>query len=278
MLDSTTAVRFAEGVRQYGQQSHRDATGQRTGLARALSKLGVCSRSEATRRIKSGEVRVNGTVVCDPQHWVELGRDRIEVDDRPVRPAQRIYIMLNKPRGLVTTASDEKGRDTVFRCLEGTGLPFLSPVGRLDQASEGLLLFTNDSTWASRIADPAQHLDKVYHVQINCQADDALIQRMTAGVLVDSVQLRAKRVAVLRRGGRNCWLKIVLDEGRNRHIRRLLEELGIEVLRLVRVSVGFLELGSLEKGQWRYLTEAEVNLLDGRGRRVEKARNGLSPS
>src|SRR5262245_16119858 len=122
VLDSTTAVRFAEGVRQHGHQSHRGARGQRTGLARALSKLGVCSRSEATRQIKSGEVRVNGAVVRDPQHWVELGGDRIEVDDRPVRPARRIYIMLNKPRGLVTTASDEKGRDTVFRCLEGTGL------------------------------------------------------------------------------------------------------------------------------------------------------------
>ena len=248
------------------------------GLARALSKLGFCSRSQAALRIKSGEVRVNGAVVRDPQHWVEPGRDRIEVDHHPVRSVPRVYVMLNKPRGLITTASDEKGRDTVFRCLEGAGLPFLSPVGRLDQASEGLLLFTNDSAWASRITDPAQHLDKVYHVQIDFVADEVLIQRMTAGVMADGVRLRAKRVAVLRRGEKNSWIEIVLDEGRNRHIRRLLAELGIEVLRLIRIAIGLLQLGDLAKGQWRYLTETEIGVLCGQGERDQRFRRGPAPS
>ena len=274
MLDSAATVRSAEAVRQYGHRSHHDATAQRTGLARALSKLGVCSRSEATLRIRSGEVRVNGAVVRDPQHWVELGRDRIEAGDRPVQAARRIYVALNKPRGLVTTASDEKGRDTVFRCFEGSGLPFLSPVGRLDQASEGLLLFTNDSAWASRITDPAQHLDKVYHVQIDSLPDEGLLQRMTEGVLVDGVRLRARQVAVVRRGEKNSWIEVVLDEGKNRHIRRLLKELGIEVLRLIRVAIGLLKLGDLTKGQWRHLTEAEVDMLHGLDGRDQRGRPG----
>jgi 23S rRNA pseudouridine2605 synthase len=247
-------------------------------LARALSKLGFCSRNEAARRIKSGEVRVNGAVVRDPLHWVEPGRDRIEVGGRPIREARRIYVMLNKPRGLVTTASDEKGRDTVFHCLNGVGLPFLAPVGRLDQASEGLLLFTNDPAWASGITDPERHLDKIYHVQIDSVADDGLIRRMTAGVMADGVRLQAKRVAVVRRGEKNSWIEIVLDEGRNRHIRRLLEALGIEVLRLIRVAIGLLRLGDLAKGRWRYLTEAEVGALRGEGDCDQRARRGPVPS
>ncbi len=208
-------------------------------------------------------MRVNGVIVRDPLAWVEVGRDQIDAAGQVVRATNRLYLMLNKPRGLVTTASDEKGRDTVFQCLEGAGLPFLSPVGRLDQASEGLLLFTNDTSWASRITNPKQHLDKVYHVQIDRLANGALVGQMTAGVLVEGVRLRAKRVSVLRRGEKNCWLEVVLDEGKNRHLRRLLEELGMEVLRLVRVAIGSLKLGNLAKGRWRYLTEAEITGLAG---------------
>lgn len=232
-----------------------------------MSKLGFCSRSEATQQIKSGAVRVNGVVVHDPLHWVELGRDRIDAAGQPVKPAQQIYIMLNKPRGLITTASDEKERATVFQCFEAARLPFLSPVGRLDKASEGLLLFTNDTQWASLVTDPAQHLDKIYHVQIAALADAKLVQAMTtAGVLADGERLKAKRVTVLRCGQKNSWIEVVLDEGKNRHIRRLLQGLGAEVLRLMRVAIGQLQLGDLAKGQWRHLTEAEAAALAGRNR------------
>ena len=157
------------------------------GLARALSKLGFCSRSQAVEAIGAGRVKVNGTVRRDPQWRVRLDRDRIEVDGEPVRGSARVYVMLNKPRGLVTTASDEKGRATVFECLER--LPFVAPVGRLDRASEGLLLFTNDTAWAAKITDPANHVEKTYHVQIDRLADEALLGRMREGVEADSDEI-----------------------------------------------------------------------------------------
>ena len=233
----------------------------RTGLARALSKLGFCSRSRAWALIEAGRVRVNGAVRCDPEWRVAVSFERIEVDGRPVQAEAKVYLMLNKPRGLVTTASDEKGRDTVFRCLDGQGLPYISPVGRLDQASEGLLLFTNDSAWASRITAPERQLEKTYHVQVDCLADDALRQRMEAGVTQDGEFLVARRARLLRHGTRHSWLEVVLDEGRNRHIRRLLAALGFNVLRLVRVAIGPLPLGPLAKGALRALTRQEVLAL-----------------
>jgi len=226
-----------------------------------LSKLGFCSRSRAWELIEAGQVRVNGVVCHDPERSVNLGRDRIEAGDQAVRAEAKVYLMLNKPRGLVTTASDEKGRDTVFRCLDGHGLPFVSPVGRLDQASEGLLLFTNDTGWAARITDPASRLDKTYHVQVDCVADEELLRRLTGGLRVEGDHLAAKVARLLRHGEKNSWLEIVLDEGKNRHIRRLLEALEVDVLRLVRVAVGSLVLGTLAKGQFRRLTENEARSL-----------------
>lgn len=236
---------------------------KRTALARALSKLGFCSRSRARELIYSGRVRVNGQPSRDPERWVMLERDRIEVDAQLVRGAEKIYLVLNKPRGLVTTASDEKGRPTVFKCFETSSLPSLGPVGRLDKASEGLLLFTNDTAWAAGITDPGRELEKVYHVQVDCIPGAPLQQSVQKGIEVDGELLSARRVTLLRQGGRNGWLEIVLTEGKNRHIRRLLAALGIQVLRLVRVRIGPLRLGNLPKGAFRMLTESEVRMLEG---------------
>ena len=233
-------------------------------MARALSKLGYCSRSQAWVLIAAGRVRVNGLVRHDPEWRVNLERDRCEVDGQLVRSTAKIYLMLNKPRGLVTTASDEQGRPTVFSCLAGKELPFVAPVGRLDKASEGLLLFTNDTQWAAHITDPACHLEKTYHVQLDCLADTTLVQRMLTGVTVDSEYLCAKQVGLLRDGTSTSWLEIILDEGKNRHIRRLLSALGVNVLRLVRVAIGSLTLGDLPKGQFRHLSPQEVTLLAAR--------------
>jgi 23S rRNA pseudouridine2605 synthase len=224
-----------------------------------MSKLGYCSRNQAWDLIKAGRVRVNGSVIRDAELRINPKLDKIEVDGALVRAQPKVYLMLNKPRGLVTTTSDEKGRGTVYECLPGKD--FVSPVGRLDQASEGLLLFTNDTAWAANITDPATHLDKTYHVQVNCVADETLTRKMREGVPSEEGPLKAKKVHVLRQGEKNSWLEVVLDEGRNRHIRRLLEGLGLEVLRLVRVSIGGLPLGNLAKGQVRALTTAEVAAL-----------------
>jgi 23S rRNA pseudouridine2605 synthase len=227
------------------------------GLARAISKLGYCSRSRASELIRAGKVRLNGNAVRNPEAPVRMGKDRMEVEGQLLRGAEKIYLMMNKPRGIVTTAADEKGRDTVYRLLP-TDLAWVAPVGRIDQASEGLLLFTNDSQWASGIADPTSHLDKTYHVQIGTVADSEMFQKLEHGLEMPNGEiLKAKRVSLLRAGERNSWLEIVLDEGKNRQIRRMLDALGVEVLRLVRVAIGPVQLGELPKGAYRELRGEE---------------------
>lgn len=232
-----------------------------------LSKRGLCSRTEAARWIAAGRVSVDGRVVRDPEFPIAtIGRQRITVDGQDVADVARVYVMLNKPRGLVTTAQDERGRDTVYRCfdnaqLHGEPLPWLAPVGRLDQASEGLLLFCNDPAWAAHITDPESGPDKTYHVQINLIPDAPLLAELERGIEHEGEPLRAKSARLLRAGERNAWLEIVLDEGRNRQIRRLLAAFDIEVLRLLRVATGALALGDLPKGQWRVLTADEVARL-----------------
>jgi 23S rRNA pseudouridine2605 synthase len=238
---------------------------KRSGLARALSKLGYSSRSRAVELIRAGKVRVNGNAVRNPEASVRLGKDRVEVEGQAVHTSAKIYLMANKPRGLVTTAADEKGRATVYSLLP-EGLPWVAPVGRLDQASEGLLLFTNDSEWAAGITDPESHLDKTYHVQIGALANARLLEALERGVeMPDDERLRAKRASLLRTGEKHSWIEIVLDEGKNRQIRRMLDGLGVEVLRLVRVAIGPLQLGKLAKGSYREVRQEEKTALDLRG-------------
>jgi 23S rRNA pseudouridine2605 synthase len=235
---------------------------KKVGLARALSKLGYCSRSHAAELIAAGRVKWNGAVRRDPETPVHLGKDRIEIDGQPLAETSRIYLALNKPRGVVTTAADENNRETVYAYLP-EGLPWIAPVGRLDKASEGLLLLTNDSEWAARVTAPETHLDKTYHVQISAIPDEALLQAMRNGIRAsDGEFLRIKNIRVLRQGEHNCWLEIDLDEGKNRHIRRMLDALKIEVLRLVRVAIGPLALGDLPKGATRTLRPEEKQALD----------------
>ena len=238
---------------------------RRIGLARSLSKLGYCSRSRAAELIRAGRVQLNGRVRCDPETPVRLERDRILLDGHAVDQQPKTYLMMNKPRGLVTSASDEKGRGTVYDVLEkaGESLPWVAPIGRLDKASEGLLLLTNDSEWGARVAAPETHLEKTYHVQIATLADDKLVQAMLRGVTGDEGDiLRATRARLLRSGAKNCWLEIILDEGKNRQIRRMLAAFGIRVLRLVRVAIGPLELGKLAKGDYRALSSEEKQAVD----------------
>jgi len=235
---------------------------RRTGLARALSKQGYCSRSNAVNLIRAGRVSLNGGICRNPEAPVRAGRDRIQVDRQELPTPVKVYVILNKPRGVVTTASDEKSRETVYAYLD-EGLPWVAPVGRLDKASEGLLLLTNDSEWASRVLAPDMHLDKIYHVHIGVVADAALIESTIKGVRTeDGSFLRAKSAQILRGGEKNTWLEIILDEGRNRHIRRMFAALGVEVLRLLRVAIGPLVLGNLPKGASRPLTDEEKLALD----------------
>src|SRR5208283_4094620 len=201
--------------------------------------MGYCSRSQAAVLICAGRVTLNGRIARNPETPVRIpdGRakaridDKIEVDGSPLDRTPAIYLIMNKPRGVVTTTSDEKGRETVYGLLE-QGLPWVGPVGRLDKASEGLLLLTNDSEWAAKIADPSMHLDKKYHVQVDCVADAGLLAKITQGRAPEFADndvdnnacgprehLRAKAARLLRHGSKNSWIEITLDEGKNRQIR-----------------------------------------------------------
>ena len=235
---------------------------RRVGLGRALSKLGYCSRTRAFELIRGGHVRLNGNLTRNPESPVQFGQDRIEVDGTAVEAAAPVYLMMNKPRGVLTTAADEKGRETVYGYLE-RDLPWVGAVGRLDKASEGLLLLTNDSEWGAKVGAPETHLDKTYHVHIAVRADDQLLSNLEKGVRTKTGEtLCVKQARKLRGGEKNTWLEVVLDEGKNRQIRRICEAVGIEVLRLVRVSIGPLALGDLAKGKVRSLSGAEKVAVD----------------
>jgi len=215
--------------------------------------------------IRAGRVRLNGRVRRDPETPVRLDRDRIALDGGVIAPEKKIYLMWNKPRGLLTTASDEKGRETVYDALEKAGetLQWVAPVGRLDKASEGLLLLTNDSEWGARIAAPETHLEKTYHVQVKSLAGADLAAAMLRGIRAkDGDFLHAGGARLLRSGEKNCWLEITLDEGKNRQIRRMLAALEVEVLRLVRVAIGPVALGNLAKGEFRPLSGEERMAMD----------------
>jgi len=241
----------------------------RFGIARILSKRGVCSRTQAAEWVRAGRVSIGGRVVRDPEYPTAPDRDDIAIDGNAIAATAPVYLMLNKPRGLVTTASDERGRDTVYRCFDGATtpsgapLPWIAPVGRLDKASEGLLLFANDPQWAARITDPQTGPAKTYRVQIDQIPDADLLAALCRGIDDAGERLSAVSATLLRAGEKNAWVEIVLDEGRNRQIRRLLDAFDIATLRLIRVAIGGLALGDLPKGQWRALTEADLQRLRG---------------
>ncbi len=226
-------------------------------LPRALSKLGYCSRTDAVRLIEAGRVTVDGKRARGVSQRVDLERSVLAVEGREIAAERRIYLMLNKPRGLVTTRRDPQERGTVYDCLP-PDLPYLSPVGRLDKASEGLLLLTNDTAWAEHLLNPASEVAKTYHVKIDRLADAALIAALTMPIEDRGEVLCATSVVPLRSSGRSSWIEIVLTEGRNRQVRRMLATQDANVLRLVRVAIGNVRLGGLAKGKSRALAAEEV--------------------
>ena len=246
-------------------RANRSTAGERgtVSIARALSKLGFCSRAQGEQLVEAGKVRVNGAIVRELSRRVRPERDVIEVDGVRVAREKHVYLMLNKPRGLVTTTDDPQGRATIYDCLRDASLPFVAPVGRLDKASEGLLLLTNDSRWSSRLLDPASHVDKTYHVQVRATDAVSVVDRVAAGIVERATgeRLDVKSISLLRTGSRSgAWVEIVLDEGKNRQLRRIFAEIDVPVDRLVRVAIGSLQLGGLAKGAWRMLRADEVNL------------------
>lgn len=249
---------------------------QPTGLAQAIHDAGFASRAKAGERVAQGRVSLNGRVERDPA-WLVREGDLVAIDGRPLVRERRVYWMCHKPRGLVTTADDPQGRPTVYRCLEGLDLPHMGPVGRLDKDSEGLLLFTNDTSWAAALLDPSNRVSKTYEVRIDGRLDADGIERMTRGVDHDGERLRAISVKTLRVEGTGSWIEVVLQEGKNREIRRMLAVLGFEVRRLVRLRIGDLVLGALAVGAVRPLTEAEVEGLRRSGGAPKRIRSPGRP-
>ncbi len=230
------------------------------GLARILSKWGICSRTVAETWIRSGRVRVDGRVEPDPDRRHPLQGIRVEVDGRVVGPVARRVLMLNKPRGYLVTRQDTGDRKTVYDLVPPE--PWLFPVGRLDQASSGLLLLANDPLWAGRILGPGGQVSKTYHVQVSPPLLPEARSALAAGPALDGRCCLPMDIRELRCGGRTQWLEFVLREGRNRQIRRLVALQQSEVLRLVRVAIGPLLLGGLRPGEWRWLADAEVQGLE----------------
>ena len=232
-------------------------------LERVLSKAGVGSRGEARRWVADGRVRVNGRVVRNPDHWVDMERDRVRLDGEPLAAQARVYLALNKPTGYLTTYKDPAGRPTIYDLL-GDVETFVRPVGRLDLDTSGLLLLTNDNQFADRITSPDSHVPKTYLVTASVALSDDQLQRLRDGVRLKDGPTRPATVARISDTSHAPQFTIVLTEGRNRQVRRMVESVGAKVVALERTSIGTLALEGLSPGKWRSLTKGEVAALGGR--------------
>ena len=229
---------------------------RRVSLARALSKLGYCSRKEAESLVLNGEVEVNGVVVRDPARRCSLSHDKLSVQGKPIDDKTLMYIMMNKPVGVVTTRSDERGRKTVYDVLGDVG-KWLFPVGRLDKDTSGLLLFTNDHRLGERLTNPLSKVPKTYVVELDSPIAPQHSKEMTKGMMLRGERLQPAAVRQVKR----TILELTIYEGKNRQVRRMCEALGYKVISLERVSIGRMNLGNLRPAQWRYLSQHEIEKL-----------------
>lgn len=229
-------------------------------LERVLSKAGVGSRTEARRWVGEGRVKVNGRVEGDPNRWVDLERDRITFDDKPLEKADSVYLLLHKPAGYLTTYRDPEGRPTIFDLLPDRDR-YLFPVGRLDLDTSGLLILTNDTAFAERMTNPDYHVPKTYQVKASRHLGEEELDRLRHGIELRDGPTRPATVTKLREPGGKTVFEITITEGRNRQVRRMVEALDAKVVSLMRTAIGALTLGELESGKTRDLTDDEVRRL-----------------
>ena len=229
-------------------------------LERVFSKAGAGSRTDARSWIGAGRVRVNGRVVQDPDHWIDLDRDKVTLDGKPLRSAAKLYILLYKPKGYLTTWRDPEGRPTVYDLLPGDG-NWVSPVGRLDLDTSGLLILTNDTALAEHLTNPDHEIAKTYQVKASTRLSVAQLQRLREGVELNDGPTRQALVTRIRDSEKYTFLELTITEGRNRQVRRMLEAVDSKVLKLVRTAIGPIRIGDLPVGKWRELTPEEVRIL-----------------
>ena len=235
-------------------------------LDRVLSHFGLAARTAAREAIRAGRLKVNGRVVRDPECWVCPGQDTIHLDGERLKSARKIYLLFFKPKGVITSHGDPAGRKTVYDCLDELGR-WVAPVGRLDKDTSGLLLLTNDTEFADFVASPQSRVAKTYLAKLSGLVSDEIIARLSAGVEMKRGDwAKPQSVRRVEDRGKYSWLEIVLTEGKNREVRRMLEAVGFKVLKLVRIRIGSLALEGLEVGKWRELKPAEVAAVRRRGR------------
>jgi 23S rRNA pseudouridine2605 synthase len=230
-------------------------------LDRVLSRFGLASRTEAREKILAGQVKVNGCIVRDPDRWMDPRADIIHLGGKRLRQAHRVYLLFYKPKGVITSHGDPDGRKTVYDCL-GSDVPWVTPVGRLDKDTSGLLLLTNDTDFADHVTDPASQVPKTYLVKANMLVSDDVLARLTHGIeLKRGDWAQPQSVRRVEDRGKYSWLEIVLAEGKNREVRRLLEAVGLKTLKLVRTRIGPCTLEGLQVGKWRELRPSERSLF-----------------
>ncbi len=231
-------------------------------LERVFSKAGLGSRTDARSWIGARRVRVNGKIVENPDHWVDLAKDTVTLDGKPLRAPGKTYILLYKPKGYLTTWRDPKGRPTVYDLASEAGA-WLSPVGRLDLDTSGLLILTNDTEFAERVTNPQHKLPKTYLVKSSTLLSEEQLDRLRRGPVLNDGPTRPALVTRIRDSAKYTFLEMVITEGRNRQVRRMIEAIGSKVLKLVRVAIGPVRIGDLPIGKWRRLSDEEIRALGG---------------
>ena len=229
-------------------------------LDRVISRAGFGSRTDARKWIAAGSVSVNGKVIRTPDHWVDLKQDRVLLKGKPLKPAKRVYMLLYKPKGYITSYKDPQGRPTIYDLIQDLG-QWVAPVGRLDQDTTGLLILTNDNDFADFLTDPEHHVPKTYLVKTSSKLDTEAVQRLRDGIELNDGPTRPAIVTLLRESASASFLEITITEGRNRQVRRMIEAVGSRVRKLVRTGIGPVQIGALEIGKWRELTAAEIAAL-----------------
>src|SRR5579872_3769725 len=232
-------------------------------LERVISKAGLGSRTDAMRWIAAGRVDVNGKRVQTPDYWVDFARDKVTLDGKPVRPGRKVYLLLYKPKGYLTTHKDPEGRPTVYDLISGLDT-WVVPVGRLDLDTSGLLILTNDTQFAERLTNPEHRVPKTYQVKASSVLSDQQLQELRKGVTLTDGPAKPALVTRLRDSAKYTVIEMTICEGRNRQVRRMLEAVGSKVLKLVRTAIGEVKIGDLAIGGWRPLTGDEVKALQRR--------------
>jgi pseudouridine synthase len=238
---------------------------ERRTLDRLLSRLGLCSRGTAAELVRAGRVAVNGRVTREPETWVDVARDRVELDGRSVGAARKLYLCLNKPKGFLTSCGDPRGRRTVYDLLADAPA-WVFPVGRLDRDTSGLVFLTNDSAFAERVTDPEHGLWKRYRVTTKRRVAEGELEPLRRGLELDDGPTAPARATLVGHRGPTSVVELEIREGRNRQVRRMFLALGRPVKELKRVAIGPVELGTLASGRWRALTVAERRALARCGR------------